>query len=277
MLSPLTNKTVLVTRSAGQSSQFTLLLQEQGATVLEMPTLEITPPSSWQALDQAIATLEQFDWLILTSTNGVDYFFQRLAAQGKDARALAGIKLAVVGKKTAASLQQHGIQPDFIPPNFVADSLVEHFPERDRLSSMKILFPRVETGGRDVLVRELVAQGADVMEVPAYESGCAQEMPDEILSALQHGKIDIVTFASSKTVKCFYQLLTEKRQEAKVGSWETNFPSFPLPTIASIGPQTSATCRELLGRVDVEAEDYTLEGLIQAIVKWVTEVDRQGG
>jgi uroporphyrinogen III methyltransferase/synthase len=271
---PLTGKTILVTRSAGQSSQFTLLLEQQGATVIEMPTLEITPPSSWQPLDQAIARLDQFDWLILTSANGVDYFFKRLAVQGKDARALAGVKLAVVGRKTAASLQQQGLQPDFIPPDFVADSLVEHFPERDRLSALKILFPRVETGGRDVLVRELTNQGATVVEVPAYESGCARKIPPDVMHALQNHPIDFLTFASSKTVKCFHQLLEGVSNQA------TTLLSLPLPAsiaIASIGPQTSATCQELLGRVDVEAKDYTLEGLIQAIVKWVSEVDGQNG
>lgn len=268
---PLTNKTILVTRAAGQSSQFTALLQEQGASVIEMPTLEITPPSSWDALDRAIDDLDRFDWLILTSTNGVDYFFQRLTERGKDARALAGIRIAVVGKKTAASLVQHGLQPDFIPPNFVADSLIDHFPERDRLSGLKLLFPRVESGGRDVLVRELTSQGANVVEVAAYESGCAQQMTTETTAALQQQAIDIITFASSKTVRCFYQLL---QQETDRGT-----KLLPLPDslcIASIGPQTSDACREWLSRVDIEARDYTLEGLVQAIVKWVNQVGQSG-
>jgi uroporphyrinogen-III synthase len=279
---PLTGKTILVTRSAGQSSQFTSLLQEQGATVLEMPTLEITPPSTWEPLDQAIATLQEFDWLILTSANGVDYFFDRLIALGYSPQTAAQIKIAVVGKKTAASLQQRGLQPDYIPPNFVADSLVEHFPEGDRLAQLKLLFPRVETGGREVLVKELRAKGATVMEVPAYESGCASTVPPEVLEAFQQGAIDVITFASSKTVRCFCQMLGVGRQGAGVGGWNQGgssspnssllIPDAPLatPLIASIGPQTSITCQELLGRVDIEAEHYTLEGLTQAIVKWVT-------
>ncbi|NET39589.1 MAG: uroporphyrinogen-III synthase, partial [Cyanothece sp. SIO1E1] len=171
---PLANKTVLVTRSVGQSSQFTRYLQAQGAQVIEMPALEIGPPTSWQALDQAIAQLASFDWLILTSANGVDFFLDRLALQAQAASALARVKIAVVGKKTAASLNQRGIKPDFTPPNFVADSLLEHFPERDRLSRQKILFPRVETGGRAVLVDDFRAQGAEVIEVAAYESRCPE-------------------------------------------------------------------------------------------------------
>ncbi|MBD1997018.1 uroporphyrinogen-III C-methyltransferase [Leptolyngbya sp. FACHB-541] len=254
---PLADKTVLVTRSAGQSSQFAKLLQQTGATVLEMPALEIGPPSSWDALDQAIAHLSNFDWLILTSTNGVDYFFERLTAQGKDARSLAGVNIAVVGKKTANSLSHRGLQPDFIPPNFVADSLITHFPDVDHLTSKKILFPRVESGGRDVLVKEFTDKGAVVTEVAAYQSRCPEAIAPETLTALEQGKVDIITFASSKTVQCFHQMLG-----VKVNHWLNHV------CIASIGPQTSAACDHLLGRVDIEAEEYTLEGLVQAIVQW---------
>ncbi|EGJ29867.1 MULTISPECIES: uroporphyrinogen-III C-methyltransferase [Moorena] len=277
----LTGKTVLVTRSASQSQKFNQLLAQQGATIIEMPTLVITPPSSWAGLDYAIANLANFDWLILTSSNGVDYFFKRLLDNGKDARALVGIKIAVVGKKTAASLKQHNLQPDFIPPNFVADSLVEHFPES--LTNKQVLFPRVETGGREVLVKELTEKGAQVVEVAAYESGCPDYMAPAILDAWQQRAIDIVTFASSKTVKNFYKLLkqafnssTETNQAYSSADGEQSPPLKTLHSlldnvcIASIGPQTSESCRQLLGRVDVEAVEYTLEGLTEAIVAWET-------
>ncbi|KJH70107.1 uroporphyrinogen-III C-methyltransferase [Aliterella atlantica] len=255
---PLTGKTILVTRSLGQSSQFSNLLQQQGATVIEMPALEIVPPSSWDELDRAIAHLLEFDWLILTSTNGVDYFFERLAAQNRDARALAGVKIAVVGEKTAQCLNKYGLQPDFIPPDFVADALVEHL--QAQLKGKKVLFPRVESGGREVLVKELTAIGAEVVEVAAYQSQCPSAIAPAALEALQSGIIDIITFASSKTVKCFYQLL-KTHGEADLAR----------VCIASIGPQTSKTCLELLGRVDVEATEYTLEGLTQAIVQWAND------
>ncbi|BAU40461.1 uroporphyrinogen-III C-methyltransferase [Leptolyngbya sp. O-77] len=259
---PLSGKTVIVTRAAGQSSSFTQLLQAQGATVLEMPTLEIGPPSSWDALDGAIAHLPKFHWLILTSTNGVDAFFQRLFAQNQDSRSLNGIKIAVVGQKTAAQLQHYGIQPDFIPPDFVADALVEHFPEP--LQGLNILFPRVETGGRDVLVQAFTHSGAAVVEVPAYESGCAKAIAAEVQHAFQNQNVDIITFASSKTVHCFKQLFTAFCQ-----TLDTN-PSLLSSSIclASIGPQTSQACQAAFGRVDIEAEEYTLEGLTQALVKW---------
>jgi uroporphyrinogen III methyltransferase / synthase len=259
--SSLANKTILVTRAAEQSSKFTSLLQQQGATVVEMPALTITPPSDWTALDRAIANLAQFQWLILTSANGVDYFFNRLDYLGYDARALGKTKIAVVGRKTAGILQTRKLNPDFIPPNYVADSMVEHFPEA--LAGQKLLFPRVETGGRDILVQELTAQGAEVVEVAAYQSQCPTRIDESAWQALQQQEIDVITFASSKTVKNFYQLLQQQLQSTSI---KDNL--LDELYIASIGPQTSETCRELLGRVDLEATEYTLEGLTTAIANY---------
>jgi uroporphyrinogen III methyltransferase/synthase len=282
---PLMEKTILVTRSAAQSSEFGDCLRQQGARVLEMPALEIGPPSSWENLDRAIAHLSQFDWLILTSANGVNAFFERLRVQGRDARALSALKIAVVGKKTAQSLQNHSIQPDFIPPDFVADALVAHFPDRDSLQGLNVLFPRVETGGRDALVADFTAHGARVTEVAAYESRCPQTVPPEALTMLQSHRVDAITFTSSKTVKNFYQLLdsiqrSDQRSEANPSMMTT--PKAIAPSVesllegvclASIGPQTSAACQKWLGRVDVEAQDYTLDGLTEALVSWANTLN----
>ncbi len=256
----LAGKTVLVTRASGQASEFSEMLRSRGAKVLELPTLEIVPPSSWDDLDREIHRLANFDWLILTSTNGVDAFFSRLQQAGKDSRALAGIKIAVVGQKTAQSLQQYGITPDFIPPDFIADALVSNFPGSP--AGQRILFPRVETGGREVLVKELTNLGAIIVEVAAYQSRCPDSIDPSILSALQQQfgsahceDIDIITFASSKTVKHFCQLIGTSLPSG----WQDQV------LIASIGPQTSATCRELFGKVDIEATEYTLPGLVTAL------------
>jgi uroporphyrinogen III methyltransferase / synthase len=262
---PLAGLTILVTRSAGQAPTFRKSLEAQGATVLEMAALEIGPPSSWNELDEAIAQIYTFDWLFLTSANGVNYFFERLLAQGKDARALAGVKIAVVGRKTASSLEARGLTPDFIPPNYIADALVEHFPKGETLSKQRCLFPRVESGGREVLVQQLTAQGATVVEVPAYQSQCPTAIEPQILAALQHQTINVITFASSKTVEYFWQLLHQSPTA------DLDWHQILKPTqLASIGPQTSKTCYALLGRVDIEAKEYTLDGLIQSIVQAVT-------
>jgi uroporphyrinogen III methyltransferase / synthase len=249
----LAGKNVLVTRATGQASEFSQMLRSRGARVLELPTLEIVPPTSWQDLDREIGRLSDFNWLILTSTNGVDAFFERLHYAGKDSRALTGISIAVVGQKTAQSLQQYGIIPDFIPPDFVADSLVSNFPISP--AHQRILLPRVETGGRETLAQEFTNLGAIVVEVPAYQSQCPQSIDPSVLLALQSQQVDIITFASSKTVKHFCQLIGDSLPS----DWQSRV------CIASIGPQTSATCRSLLGKVDIEAIEYTLPGLVAAL------------
>lgn len=258
-LGPLTGHTVLVTRSASQSPQFTRLLTEQGAAVLEMPTLEIGPPSSWAALDRAIDQVETFDWLVLTSANGVEAWFGRLAALGVSLERCQRLKIAVVGKKTAQILEQQGRSPDFIPPDYVADSLVSHFPEA--VAGRSILFPRVETGGRELLAQALRNQGATVTEVPAYESRCPARLDAIAAGAIAQHQVTVVTFASSKTVQNFSALLRQQFGEGWLGLLERT-------AIASIGPQTSATCEAVFDRVDIEAQEYTLEGLTEAICTW---------
>jgi uroporphyrinogen III methyltransferase / synthase len=255
---PLSGKTVLVTRAAEQSSEFTTLLQQQGARAIEFPALSIGPPSSWQGLDRAIEGLWSFQWLILTSANAVDFFFDRLTFLEKDARDLAGVRIAVVGKKTAKFLQARGLRADFVPKDFVADALVRDFPEA--IEGKRFLFPRVETGGREVLVQELTEKGGKVVEVAAYESGCPDRIAETAWSALKSGQVDLVTFASSKTVVNFATLV--EKEGVSVRSLLENI------CIASIGPQTSKSCQELFGRVDVEAREYTLEGLTKALSEW---------
>lgn len=257
---PLAGETILITRAVSSGNNFRQMLEAKGATVLEMPTLEIQPPSTWQPLDNAINHLPDFHWLILTSANGVEYFFARLHHLGKNPNYLQNIKIAVVGNKTAQFLEKYQLSPDFIPPDFIADSLVSHFPEN--IQGKKILFPRVETGGREILVQELTRQGGDVTEIPAYQSTCPDTIDEMIWDALTKEVISIITFASSKTVRNFSYLV----KQALVNSPHLTLSSLLSEVaIASIGPQTSQTCQELLGKVNIEATEYTLEGLVDSI------------
>ncbi|BBC22989.1 uroporphyrinogen-III C-methyltransferase [Pseudanabaena sp. ABRG5-3] len=256
----LQGKRILVTRAATQASQFTDLLTSQGFEVIEMPTLAIVPPTSWEMLDQAIADLANYDWLILTSANAVDSFFGRLQKSGKDSRALHSLKVAVVGRKTAEVLANYGITPDLVPVDFIADSLIDAFLTGNHvLTGKKLLFPRVQSGGREVLVEQLQQHGAIIESIPAYESGCPEAIDPIALAAIQNQQLDAITFASSKTVKHFCQLLDRVTTR---DTWQRWIASVK---IASIGPQTSKTCNELLGRVDCEAIEYTLDGLAEAI------------
>jgi len=255
----LAGKTILVTRAASQASEFSQMLTKRGARVVDFPALEIREPDSWDAVDRAIAMLSSFDWLILTSPNAVNYFLDRLLQQGKDLRALSHLKIAVVGKKTNRFLTQRGLIADFIPPTFVADALVDHFPEDP--ASQKLLFPRVESGGREVLVKAMTAKGAQITEVAAYESACPDTLPPAAKSVLANREVDVITFASSKTVRHFAKIM----ENAFGKEWLTLMEGVE---IASIGPQTSRDCRELLGRITFEAEEYTLNGLTAGLEQW---------
>ncbi|EDX84683.1 uroporphyrin-III C-methyltransferase domain protein [Synechococcus sp. PCC 7335] len=259
---PLSGKTILVTRAASQASQFSQMLMKKGAQVIDLPALEIREPKSWKEMDYAIMALRTFDWLVLTSPNAVNYFLDRLLHHGLDLRSLAHLKIAVVGKKTNGFLKQRGLAADFIPPSFVADSLVEHFPEAP--IDKKLLFPRVEKGGRDVLVKEMSQRGAVVIEVAAYESACPDSIPPAAKLVLENGTVDAITFASSKTVRHFTQLM-----ERTFGNeW---LDRLNRVAIASIGPQTSRGCQQLLGRVTLEAKEYTLAGLIAGLEGWAKQ------
>ncbi|MDC0836059.1 uroporphyrinogen-III C-methyltransferase [Geitlerinema sp. CS-897] len=252
----LAGKTILVTRSSGQSSNFQTLLTDAGANALSTPALEIGPPSSWDELDRAIDRVSQFDWVVFSSSNGVEYLLDRLQEKGRDVRSLGGLKIAVVGRKTAKILEQRGFNADFIPPDFVADSLVENFPEP--VAGKTFLCPRVETGGRTLLGKQFTEAGAIVEMVPAYESRCPASLEPAALNALRRRTVDVVTFASSKTVRNFAKLVNDAGEI-----------SLDNVALASIGPQTTESCLSTFGRCDIEAEEYTIEGLYRAIVRWV--------
>lgn len=256
---PLAGKTIVVTRAASQASEFSKMLTERGGQVIDLPALEIRDPVSWEPVDEAIAILSTFDWLILTSPNAVNYFLDRLIQQGKDFRQLAHLKIAVVGKKTNRFLSQRGLIADFIPPTFVADSLVEHFPEDPR--DKKLLFPRVESGGRDILVKSMTERSAQVIEVAAYESACPSQLSPVAEQTLSNRQADILTFASSKTVRHFAKLM----EQSFGASWRSLLENV---AVASIGPQTSRDCRELLNKVTFEAKEHTLNGLVKGLEEW---------
>jgi uroporphyrinogen III methyltransferase/synthase len=262
---PLSDTTVLVTRAAEQSNKFVSLLEQFGATALSMSCLCICPPSSYFQLDQAIFNLHQFDWLIFTSTNGVDYFLERLTTLGFDISKLTNIQVAVVGEKTAQHLTKYGLKADFLPPEFVSDSLIESFPNWENLKGTKILYPQLEAGGRENLVEGLTKEGAEIEAVPAYQSNCTTEIQLIITTAFLKNQIDVVTFASPKTVGCFYQLIKSISSESLLDNI----------CIASIGPVTSIACQNIIGRVDVEANPYTLDGLINAIANWKKSPNHQ--
>ncbi|MFM8260360.1 MAG: uroporphyrinogen-III synthase [Vulcanococcus sp.] len=256
---PLQGRTIAVTRAEQQLGEARRLLEQQGARVLDLPALVIGPPDHWGPLDDALAELEDFHWLVVSSANGVEAVEQRLQRQGGSlARRPSTLKIAAVGRKTAARLEELGAPADFVPPQFVADSLIEHFPVSGW--GLRLLLPRVQSGGRTLLAEAFGEAGARVVEVAAYESRCPECLPAATAEALAAGTVAAITFSSGKTVRHTAQLL-----QARFGDhWAERLAGVAL---VSIGPQTSQSCRQWLGRVDAEADPHDLDGLVAACVQ----------
>jgi uroporphyrinogen-III synthase len=253
---PLSGRTIAVTRAEQQLGEARRLFTATGAAVIDLPALVVTPPDDWGPLDDALAELETFHWIVFSSANGVEAVQQRLARRGSNlAHRPAGLRLAAVGRKTARCLEEIGAPADFVPPAYVADSLIEHFPVSGW--GLRLLLPRVQSGGRTVLAEAFGEAGARVVEVPAYETRCPEGLPSDALLALSQGHVDALTFSSAKTVSHIVHLL----EQAFGDDWPTCLTHTRL---VSIGPQTSVRCRELLGRVDAEASPHDLEGLVAA-------------
>ena len=261
-LPPLQHRCVVVTRAASQQGEARRLFEAAGARVLDLPALVIGPPDSWGPLDDALAELEDFHWLVFSSANGVEAVEARLERIGSNlADRPRGVKIAAVGASTASRLERLGAPADFVPPAFVADSLIEHFPVSGW--GLRLLLPRVQSGGRTHLGEAFATAGARVVEVAAYESRCPQELPLATAAALRAGQVDALTFSSGKTVQHTCALL-----ERSFGSdWRAALDEVAL---ISIGPQTSVRCMELLGRVDAEADPHDLHGLVRACVAGIS-------
>jgi len=262
---PLLGKRVVVTRTREQASSLLAKLTELGADALEFPTIKIIAPESFGPLDDAITQLGQYDWVIFTSVNGVDYFMARLKQAGKDARAFGQAKVCAIGPATAARLEEANIRADFMPSKFVAESILAELGE---VSGQHILLARADVA-RDALREGLTAQGAQVDNVVTYRQviGSEEDSPTslkaaELVALLEAGEIDLVTFTSSNTVRNFATRLATASDK-------------PLTTllqksrIACIGPITAGTAREMGLAVDIEADEFTIDGLLEVISRQV--------
>jgi len=257
-MADLGGRTIAVTRAETQLGEARRLFEAAGASVVDLPALVVTPPDEWGPLDDALAELEDFHWLVFSSGNGVEAVEQRLRRLGRSlAHRPSGLRIAAVGRKTARQLEALGAPADFIPPSFVADSLLEHFPAPGW--GLRLLLPRVQSGGRTLLAEAFAEAGARVVEVAAYETRCPAGLPTGTLQAIERGQLDAITFSSAKTVSHTAQLL-----ERSFGAgW---LQRLERTRVISIGPQTSLRCRALLGRVEAEADPHDLDGLVAACV-----------
>jgi uroporphyrinogen III methyltransferase / synthase len=253
---PLFGRSVVVTRAREQASELRARLEALGAEVLELPTISIEP------LDFSVPSLGDFGWLVFTSVNGVDAFFDRgLDPAGLDARALAGLRVAAIGPSTERALLTRGIRIDIAPDRFVAESLLAAFPE-PAVTGERVLLVRAEQG-RDVLPEGLAASGYAVEVLAVYRTARAE--PDaDALARVRAGNVDAITFTSSSTVDNLCDL---------IGAPFTA-QTAPQPVVVSIGPATSDTARARGLRVDVEATDHTIDGVVTALLEVLASVMR---
>ncbi len=245
-MKPLSGKRILVTRPQAQAADLCDKLTAQGATPITFPTIEVAPLTDFTELDRAILHITQYHWIIFTSVNGVKAFWSRLNLAG--ASLPPAQQIAAIGPATARALLAQGVTAALIPDEFVAEAIVEGLGV---VQGQRILLPRADIA-REALAVELRQRGATVDEIAAYRTLPAR--PDAAgLLELQRG-VDVITFTSSSTVRNFVSLI--------------GGDSIPPQTlIACIGPITGNTARELGLRVDVQATDYTMDGLVAALVK----------
>lgn len=282
---PLNGIRILVGRARHQAGALSAELRNLGATVIEIPFIEIRKPRSFKPLDSALKNIDRYDWLILTSVNGVEAMWQRMkklrlmldisqnqeghsfsrADRGEDRVAASAARgrllIAAIGPATQKAIEQRGIKVDVVPKEYIAESVVRSL--KNKVKGKRVLLVRAKVA-RDVIPRELRKAGAKVDVVEAYETVVPQSSRKRLQAALKDPKRrpHVVTFTSSSTVRNFAELSGVGRKSA------TNLDGVQM---ASIGPVTSSTLREFNLPVDIAANKFTVPGLIDAIVRSVAK------
>ena len=245
-------KRVLVTRSRSQASRLCSLLEQSGANTVELPTIQIGPLDDFSELDATLKKVADYNWVLFASANAVESIFKRLELQGNDARALAGTTIGAIGPATAQALARRGITADFVPSRPVSEAIIRELSGRE-WKGVSVLLPSADIG-RDELEKGLADMGAQVNRLAAYRNVPVQGVSDLAKKAFLDG-VDVVTFTSSSTVRNLVEML-----DGDLAAIQASF-------IACIGPVTAATARELRLRVDLEASEHTVEGLVGALNK----------
>ncbi len=253
---PLFGKQIVITRARKQASDLVKKLSALGAECLEFPTIKIVPPDDFKPLDKAIKNISEYNWIVFTSVNGVDFFFNRLFENGHDVRHLGHLRTASIGPATADRLFTFGIKSDIIPDSYRAESVIDAF-KNETIEGKQILLPRARDA-RPVLPVELTKMGARVDEIITYYADTDTHDADDLITRLENKTIDLITFTSSSTVKNLKALLPEDR-----------FHDLMKDTaIASIGPITTDTAKDLGFEVHVTANTYTIDGLCDIILEY---------
>jgi uroporphyrinogen III methyltransferase/synthase len=251
---PLFGKRVVVTRSRDQASVFAEMLIDRGATTIEFPTIDVVPPTSWEELDQALAEIGTYQWIIFTSANAIRFFMQRLRESGRDLRMLKDIRICVVGPKTAEALESYGLLPDLIPSEFKAEGVVAALGGHS-VRGQRFLIPRAKVA-RELIPDRLREQGAVVTVATTYENTRPAADVERVRRLFDEKKISAVTFTSSSTVHNFIEILGQKEYKTLMQG----------VAVACIGPVTAKTAEEYGMHTDVMPKEYTIPALVEAMV-----------
>ena len=253
---PLFGKRIVLTRAQQQAREFSQLLSAYGAEPVEVPTIQIVAPASWQAIDDAMTRLSSYHWLIFTSVNGVKPFMERLHLAGKDARALANIRLCAIGPRTAEELGIYGLTPDVIPTQYQAEGVIAALAHVGVRGS-QILIPRAEVA-REILPEQLRELGATVDVIPVYRTIAPMVDVASLTQQFCEGHVSAATFTSSSTVRNFVEVF---------GGRDAVRPLVARVVIACIGPITARTAEEYGLTVTVMPAENTVPALAEAIVR----------
>lgn len=258
---PLSGKTVVITRAEAQADEFVVELEQRGAKVIVCPTIEIVEPESYERLDEAIDHLYGYDWLVFTSVNGVDYFFRRLEARGRDVSDIDEVKVCAIGEATAERLSDLHIHVDVIPAEFKAEGVfaaLERFVGgQDALHGLNVLIPRASVA-RDYLPKALEQAGARVDVVPAYRTTLPAHLDRGRVAAMLSGGADCIAFTSSSTVRNLAQLFDAQDLSKSLSG----------VVIACIGDITARTAADFGLRVEIQPEQFTIPALARAIADY---------
>jgi uroporphyrinogen III methyltransferase/synthase len=253
---PLSGRRILITRPRAQAFAFARLIEALGGEVVDFPTIEIVPPLQYDSLDRAIQNLSSYHWIIFTSVNGVCSFLTRLRFLKCDPEALQKIKIAAIGPETGSELERNQLRPAVIPAEYRAEAILDNLIP-SAMRGRRVLLPRAAEA-REVLPDTLRKWGAEVDVVEAYRTLPIAREPSWLRSDLSSGRIDVVTFTSSSTVKAFVALFGGENVQGFMS----------LVAVACIGPITKSTAEEAGLRVDVVAREYTVAGLTQVIAEY---------
>ncbi|MBS4022147.1 MAG: uroporphyrinogen-III C-methyltransferase [Dethiobacter sp.] len=250
---PLFGKRVVVTRSREQASVLSRRIEELGGEAFEFPAIDIGDPVDFGPLDEAVARVDSYDWLIFTSVNGVDYFFRRLRHYGRDIRDLKSARICAIGPKTKEKLEEMCLRVEYVPEEYRAEAILSGL--RGKVANgERVLLPRADIA-REILPDTLRRMGAQVDNVTAYRTVRGGGEAALLLQLLEEGMIHCVTFTSSSTVKNFVDMLGKDNLHHLLKGVR----------LASIGPITSASALDLGLTIDIEASEYTIDGLVDAL------------